>query len=157
MNRFIVLTVCLCFISPSLHAKQWHVDSDTAQGESGTKASPFGSIIEARDATREARDSESDEPHTVILHAGRYRIDETVTFGPEDSGQAGSPIVYRAVEDEPVVFHSGTPIPSERFRKPTPEESAKLSEVSRSSVVVAELAGDHPLAPLGEGKGDTAC
>ncbi|MEM9109285.1 MAG: right-handed parallel beta-helix repeat-containing protein [Planctomycetota bacterium] len=136
-------------------AKEWHVSPDGSDRAAGTAADPFATLFRARDAVRAFRKAnpEADEPHTVVLQAGRYRIDQTLTLGAEDSGRADSPITYRAGDDAEVILYGGTPIPSERFRRPTAEERSLLHEDARSDVRVADLTG-HPAAQaFGTGQG----
>lgn len=154
MRRLFVLTGLLaCLFSFPLYAQEWHVAADAAPGGSGSEAKPFASIAEAREAVRAARAAGTAEPMTVIIHAGRYRVDQTLAFGPKDSGTAGAPIIYRAAAGERVVLHGGTPIDVERFRTTTPEESARLAEAARKSIVVMDLAGDPAAKAFGSGQG----
>lgn len=154
MQRFFVwILLLLCCVSLPVQARQWHVATDAGPDGAGTAASPFASIAEARDAIRVARQADADESHTVILHAGRYRIDQTLRLGAKDSGREGSPIVYRAAPGEEVVFHGGTPISTQRFRKVSASESARLADVAKDRVIVIDLAGDPAAKAFGRGQG----
>lgn len=49
----------------------------------------------AQMAVRQAKAAQPNEPWTVVVPAGEIRLDETLAFGPEDSGRPGAPIVWK--------------------------------------------------------------
>ncbi|MCP4640687.1 MAG: right-handed parallel beta-helix repeat-containing protein [bacterium] len=71
---------------------------------------PFATIHGARDAIRQLKVGGATGPVVVSIRGGDYRIAEPIVFGPEDSGTADAPIVYKAFEDEDPVIHGGRPI-----------------------------------------------
>jgi parallel beta-helix repeat protein len=63
---------------------------------------PLASLAKARDVVRRQK---GDGPATVLIRAGVYCQPETLKFGPEDSGTATAPVVWRAYPGEkPVVM-----------------------------------------------------
>ncbi|MDQ1914239.1 discoidin domain-containing protein [Paenibacillus sp. GD4] len=82
----------------------------------GSKNRPFQSIDKARDEIRQFYLHSS---HTgpknvgdvvVILRGGTYYLNETVTFGPEDSGLHGHNVIYKAHPGEKPVVSGGQPV-----------------------------------------------
>ena len=55
-----------------------------------------GAIAKAQAELRRAKAERSDEPWTIVLGAGEYRLTETMKFGAEDSGLPGGAVVWRA-------------------------------------------------------------
>ena len=72
--------------------------SPNAKNGNGSKASPFGSIEEARDAIRDMKKNGALPAGgiDVILKDGEYSVTSSVTFTAEDSGTVASPIRYVA-------------------------------------------------------------
>ncbi|MGQ9730467.1 MAG: right-handed parallel beta-helix repeat-containing protein [Candidatus Zipacnadales bacterium] len=68
---------------------------------------PFRSLHRAQEAVRQT-DRHLDR--CVILEAGTYFIEEPLLLGPEDSGTAEHPVVWRAEEDATVVLSGGRPV-----------------------------------------------
>ena len=64
-----------------------HVAPDGDDGNSGSETAPLASLRGARDALRALRcDGRLLQPATVKIADGRYPLDETLVFTPEDSG-----------------------------------------------------------------------
>jgi len=70
---------------------------------------PFATLERARDAVRELKKSKSADI-VVLIREGTYRLDETVIFGLQDSGEGSATITYAAYPDETPVFSSGREI-----------------------------------------------
>ena len=81
--------------------------SDT---NSGTKDQPFATIAKARDAVRQLIAAGLKSDITVHLRDGTYRLSQTLSFGPEDSGNEQHSISYAAFPGETVVISGGRPI-----------------------------------------------
>lgn len=75
----------------------------------GTFAEPLATLAAARDAVRALSESASEDLH-VVLRGGTYRLDSTVTFGPEDSGKNGHRIFYEAYPAETPILSGSTPV-----------------------------------------------
>lgn len=56
---------------------------------------PFATLTRAQEAIRSARKSGLKNPIEVSVQEGQYRLQEPLTFGPEDSGTAAAPITWR--------------------------------------------------------------
>lgn len=78
-------------------------------GNPGTKARPFATVLRARDEVRKIRASQK-LPVTIYLRGGVYRVDRMIEFAPEDSGSQGAPITYRAFGRERPILSGGRPI-----------------------------------------------
>lgn len=94
---------------------------------------------------------------TVLFRGGNYHLDETVVFGLEDSGEAGSFITYAAYPGEKPVFSSGKEI---RGWEKVNEEIPGLPEEARGNVWVASvydpfltLYDDQGLLPRAQSEG----
>src|SRR5512136_1321873 len=58
---------------------------------------PLASLAGARDAVRRLRaKSPLREPRHVVIAAGRYALQQTLTLTPDDSGTENCPIIYEA-------------------------------------------------------------
>ena len=74
---------------------------------------PFCTIEKARDAIREMKESKNfSGPITVMIKGGTYFLDNTIVFGPQDSGTKGFPITYMAYPGEKPVISGGKRIES---------------------------------------------
>lgn len=76
----------------------FRVDAGARPGGSGSWWRPFRTLAEARDAIRAGRASgaiTTNEPVTVKIAAGEYRLDETFLLDRRDGGSADASIVYR--------------------------------------------------------------
>lgn len=71
---------------------------------------PFATLAHARDAVRELKRNSPDRDVVVLIRKGLYRLDETVVFGLEDSGEGDSSVTYAAYPGEEPVFSSGRQI-----------------------------------------------
>ncbi len=70
---------------------------------------PFASLDRARAAVRELP-AKMDRDIVVLIRGGEYLIDETVVFGPEDSGRGEHKVVYAAYPGERPKLIGGRPI-----------------------------------------------
>ncbi|HZT40735.1 MAG TPA: right-handed parallel beta-helix repeat-containing protein [Chthonomonadaceae bacterium] len=69
---------------------------------------PFATVARARDAVRALRQKSARPKATlVLLRGGVYRLTEPLTFGPEDSGTAETPIAYAAYPGETPILSGG--------------------------------------------------
>jgi hypothetical protein len=72
---------------------------------------PLASLAGARDRIRQLRAAKKVPlPVDVLFRAGRYRLAETVEFGPEDSGTDQTPVTFRPYFDEAVEICGGETI-----------------------------------------------
>jgi len=72
---------------------------------------PFATLTRARDALRAVAEDGGDTKNaTVYVRGGTYYLDEPLTFGPEDSGTEGAPILWQAFKTEAVWLVGGKPL-----------------------------------------------
>ncbi|MEW6359363.1 MAG: right-handed parallel beta-helix repeat-containing protein [Planctomycetota bacterium] len=67
---------------------------------------PFATLERARDEIQKQKPNGA----TVFVRGGTYFVSTCLEFGPEDSGAAEAPIVYRAYESEKPILVGGKPI-----------------------------------------------
>ncbi|MGJ8691843.1 MAG: right-handed parallel beta-helix repeat-containing protein [Thalassotalea sp.] len=75
----------------------------SGQGNNG----PFASLTRARDAVRALKNTKPNKDIVVLVRGGVYELDETITFGVEDSAADNYTITYAAYPGEKPVFSSG--------------------------------------------------
>lgn len=63
---------------------------------------PVRTVDRAKALVRLSRAAEptADRAYAVVLRGGRYELERTLAFGPEDSGDPGNPVVYRSYPGE---------------------------------------------------------
>jgi parallel beta-helix repeat protein len=72
---------------------------------------PFATIQQAKEAVRELKGKQGPkEPITVIVRGGKYYLEQTLVFGPEDSGTREFPVSYMAATGEKVILSGGQKI-----------------------------------------------
>ena len=117
-----------------------YVAPEGSDNNRGTKESPFASIQRARAEVRRIK-GEKGIPEggiAVYLRKGRYFLTESVIFGSGDSGEAGSPVVYRSYPGEEVRLIGGRELTGFRVLA-DPGIIRRLPEESRGKVWVADL------------------
>jgi len=87
-------------------ANTLYVASDGSDTNPGTESLPFATVERAKDEVRSLLQSPGD-PVSVLIRGGVYYLDETLTFGPLDSGTADRPVTYSGYEGETVVLSGG--------------------------------------------------
>jgi hypothetical protein len=113
MVRALSMLVAMVSLSmaPIAFGADLHVSPQGDDGNPGTLDKPFKTLERARDAVRTLRERNQGQAPaggvTVWLRGGRYELRETFVLGPEDSGQEGRPVVYRAYEGECPVLSGG--------------------------------------------------
>ena len=98
----------------------FYVATDGSDAWSGTLAEPnaeetdgpFATLQRARDAVRELK-REKKGPITILVRGGTYYLQETLVFGPQDSGTKDQPITYAAYPGEIPVISGGRRIVGE--------------------------------------------
>lgn len=102
---------------------------------------PLATLGAARDRIRQLRESgglSRSEPVTVHLSHGRYFVDASITMTAADSGTAGAPVTFRAVDGETVRIIGGREL---RGFKPVTnaEVLARLDPAVRDRVICVDL------------------
>ncbi|MGB9588427.1 MAG: right-handed parallel beta-helix repeat-containing protein, partial [Armatimonadota bacterium] len=91
---------------PNEPAYVFHVAVNGDDANPGTEGKPFATIEHARDVIRTINSSMQGSI-IVLIHGGTYFIQESILFGPQDSGQNGFDVIYRAAEGEQPVISGG--------------------------------------------------
>lgn len=118
-----------------------------AATEAGTDG-PFATLARARDAVRELRAKRSGDV-LVYIREGTYRLDETVVFGLQDSGDADTTITYAAYPEETPVLTSAVEVGG--WTRLT-ESPAALPAVARGKVLVTDVSEQFYTLYDGEGR-----
>ncbi|TWT81862.1 hypothetical protein CA13_33160 [Planctomycetes bacterium CA13] len=96
---------------PKANADEFYVSPDGSNDSIGSMEQPFASIQRAQTAVRKSRTEHPTEPVTVMIAPGRYTLDRTLVFTPEDSGASpDQPVTYRALPGGDVVLSGGVSI-----------------------------------------------
>ncbi len=123
--------------------KTFYVSPAGDDTNDGSEASPFATIVGARDAVRKYK-SEAGLPDggiEVIFKTGNYPVTASVEFTAEDSGEEGKPIVYRAEKDAEVIFDGGVSLNGADFIPASDEVKSKLiSEDAKAALLEIDLA-----------------
>ena len=75
--------------------KQFYVAVDGDDANDGTKEHPFATVERARQEVDKINDDMTGDI-VVNIAGGDYYLEDTVTFGPEDSGTNGHEVIYRS-------------------------------------------------------------
>ena len=122
--------------APSASGVVFYVAPDGDDANAGTLERPFAALARARDAVRAKTAAGLEQDVTVLLRGGTHRLDETVVFGLEDSGEGEQTITYAAYPGERPVLSSGVPI---RGWRKADEALDGLPEEARGKVWVADV------------------
>ncbi|WP_430931220.1 right-handed parallel beta-helix repeat-containing protein [Saccharicrinis sp. 156] len=104
---------------------------------SGSIDQPLASLEGAKMLVRKVKSSTKGDI-TVWFRGGNYKLNETVVFGLEDSGNSAQTIHYKAYKDELPVFSSGQEITA--WKKVTAELPG-LPKVAKGKIMVANTNG----------------
>ena len=113
--------------------------SSGRDSNSGTSPStPFKTLLRAQTAVRQARTSQPTAAITVNVMAGTYF--EALTFTPADSGAAGAPVVWQAMEGdkEPAIISGGVQL------------SCKWTQVTLNNRTVMSCSVPNDITPFDE-------
>lgn len=91
-------------LGPVLSAVDIFVDPTGTDRDPGTVANPVASLERARELVSAVAGKES---VTVHVADGVYYLPDTLAFGPDDSGSAEAPVVYRAMNEGGAVLSGG--------------------------------------------------
>lgn len=116
------------------------VAPDGSDAGAGTVAQPFATLDRARRAVRDLKRQEPERQRPIIVRVrgGTYRLEQPLTFTPDDSGTAAAPIVYEAAEGEQPLLSAGVPVSGWRV---TPEGrwQVELPAAARGGWVFSQL------------------
>ncbi|MCG9792343.1 right-handed parallel beta-helix repeat-containing protein [Flavobacterium algicola] len=108
------------------------LSSPNAKGTDG----PFATLEKARDAVRIYKKNKSKDV-VVLIRDGVYKLNKTVVFGLEDSGEGKSTVTYAAYPNEKPIFSSGKAITG--WKKITTDLPG-LPKEAKGNVYVADVA-----------------
>lgn len=138
----LVSSVLVSPIEPSgvAHGTVLHVAPGGSDAAEGTEAAPLGTLAGARDAIRRMRTGRRLPAGgvTVLVVGGVYPLRETLALTDVDSGEEGSPIVYRARPGERVVLTGGAALGGFRPIE-EPEVLARLGAEARKHALRVDL------------------
>ncbi len=126
---------------------EFYVDPNGDDASPGSRSAPFRTLARAQRAVRELKLSRGlpEGGATVFLLPGRHVLAEPLSLGPEDSGEPGKPIVYRAIEPGKAVVTSERAI--EGWRRPE-EDPPLASSEARGRLWVASIPPDWSFRSL---------
>ncbi len=87
----------------------YYVSPTGSDSNPGTIDAPFQTITKARDVVRTVNSSMAHDIH-VYLRGGDYRVTDTITLGPQDSGTGGHTIYYQAYPGETPILNGATKV-----------------------------------------------
>ncbi len=114
MLRCVILFMVLTTCGWAQAQHEFHVAPDGDDDSAGSVDAPFRTLERAQRAVREVNQGMTQDIH-VYLHEGTYRLDETLTFKPGDSGFNGFAVVYRNVPGERAVVSGGSVVSNWRL------------------------------------------
>jgi len=100
--------LAICGAAGLAAAREFHVSTAGDDAHDGSEARPFATIPRAMAAVRQGRAGHTVAgPVNVYLHGGVYPLAEKLTFGPEDSGTAESPVTIQSNPGQRAVLSGG--------------------------------------------------
>jgi hypothetical protein len=103
--KFLVCLFAFCFASVTFGAEVY-VAPTGKDSNDGSASAPLATLAAARDKVK------GNAPATVYLHAGTYYLTTPLVFGPENSGTATAPIIFKAYPGEKPVISGGIKVTS---------------------------------------------
>lgn len=100
---FFLISVIVCAGCGRHEPLELYVSVKGNNANPGTIEMPLASLKGARDLIRQIKTSHKGDIN-VWFRGGEYYLEETVVFGPEDSGEGESSITYQAYPNEIPVF-----------------------------------------------------
>ena len=120
--RFSILVIFLSLVKVA-DAQDVYVGPNGSDSNPGTKEKPVATLEAARDLIRQYKaTNELPIPKggiTVWMEQGQYDQTKPFVLDDNDSGEPGSPVVWRSVKDKKVTITGGRSIPIEKFTKVT--------------------------------------
>lgn len=106
-----LLAIMMLLLSGMVSAAEVYVATTGRDTNPGTFEEPFATLERARDEVRTLKKVLAPEGGIVVhVRGGDYSLPQMLVLGPEDSGTAAAPVVYRAYGEERVVLTGGRPI-----------------------------------------------
>ncbi len=143
----------------ALVGAEFHVSAAVGDDRApGSVGQPVATLQRARDLVREARRSQPTEPVTVWIAGGDYLQGTPLVLGPEDSGTAEAPVVWRAKVGEQPRLLGARVLKASDFQPVTdPATLARLSPEAAGKIrmVDAEALGLKRIGPYPDVFNDT--
>ena len=131
----------------STDAAQLFVATDGDDSAAGTINAPLKTLEGARDRIREMKANGTYPAAGVVVNirGGEYlRLGDTFRLEAQDSGTAEGPVVYRAYNNEKVVFSGGLEVDGSKFLPVTDEDIlARLNADARDHVLVYDIGAEN--------------
>ncbi|TWU42055.1 right-handed parallel beta-helix repeat-containing protein [Novipirellula artificiosorum] len=158
MNRLLftfALGLASVASSTTAHAqKELYVAAEVTALGDGSRQTPFATLVEARDAIRQARtsgDLQADDTVTVWIGPGIYQLEKSFELSAVDSGTEKASIVYRATKTGTARIRGGITLDPNAFKPITdPKVRSRLDESIRDQIRVCDLSKQlrDPIDPL---------
>lgn len=130
---------------------EFYVSPGGDDANPGTQSRPFASFERAREAVRQAKRTVGLPSGAVVwVRGGEYPRSRAFALGPEDSGQAGAPVIYSAYANEVPRLLGGKVIAPSWWRRveATDARWPRLPSAARGKVFEVELAA-HGMSGFG--------
>lgn len=140
MSGPVALIICLLPLTAVTASQIFYVSPqgrDSASGSSEEQA--FRTLNRAQDAMRLQREKQITGPTVVELLPGIYPLEQTLEFGPPDSGTAVSPAIYRARDPKTAILTGARTLKLADFQKPDGALLSRLDPAAADHVVVLDL------------------
>lgn len=145
MKKRILTALLLCFMifgTFSVNAEEVisiYVSPNGSDSNPGSEELPVKTAFKAKELAS-ARKDRGKKRIEVIFREGNYLLEETLSFGPEDSGSESFPIEYKAYGNEKVYFDGGFSFPEESIKKLENSEMAeRFPEEVRDKILCVDL------------------
>jgi hypothetical protein len=132
----VVISALLVLSSCTMVLKPVYVSVVGDDNNPGTKKSPFATIEKAKRAVRLLKENNPRKDITVFLRGGEYRIQNTIVFTLDDSGNPNQTITYKAYPGETPVISPDISIAEWHKLSQYP---AGLPDVAKGKVWVANV------------------
>ena len=103
----LISAFCIGFLSLCGNEKKIYVAVNGKDTNPGTIKAPFATITAAQKDVRMQIAQGLTSDLKVLLRGGTYKVQETLTFGPEDSGTGKFAVTYAAFPGEKVILSGG--------------------------------------------------
>ncbi|MHC4122596.1 MAG: right-handed parallel beta-helix repeat-containing protein [Planctomycetota bacterium] len=122
--RSLAFLIIFFIVKTSLVGADFYVSPSGSDANLCSLDKPFATIQKAKEAVRQLKQNEPNEKITVYVRGGVYKINEPITFEPQDSGTKDNPITYQAYSNEVPILYGGQkivgwkPLKQEKFIDP---------------------------------------
>jgi hypothetical protein len=136
--------MALSFLWVALPAKEFHLSLNGDDAADGSSSHPLVTIGKAQEVVRAFLKNNKTEVVKVVLHAGTWRVKDSVVFNATDSGTPNATVTWCGAENEVVEINASVNVSLEKMRKVSATPLAK-----RFSPELGEKIRTIDLAALG--------